>query len=57
MFSFFLSLQQEIHVLIRGNTHQVQQRQTLKFDRVIGAFAYNVGGSVWMFCCLEPQKC
>ena len=37
-----LARQQEIHDLVRRNTHQAQQRQKLKYDRAIRANAYNV---------------
>ena len=41
-----LARQQEIHDLVRRNTHQAQQRQKLKYDRAIRAKAYEVGEPV-----------
>ena len=32
-----IARQQEIHDLVRRNTHQAQQRQKLKYDRAIRA--------------------
>ena len=52
----FLARQQEIHDLVRRNTHQAQLRQKLKYDRAIRASAYNVGDPVWVFCRYVPQK-
>ena len=51
-----LARQQEIHDLVRRNTHQVQQRQKLKYDRAIRAKAYEVGETVLVFCRYIPQK-
>ena len=51
-----LARQQEIHDLVRRNTHQAQLRQKLKYDRAIRANAYNIGDSVWVFCRYVPQK-
>ena len=51
-----LARQQEIHDLVRRNTHQAQQRQKLKYDRAIRANAYNVGDPVWVSCHYVPQK-
>ena len=51
-----LARQQEIHDLVRRNTHQAQQRQKLKYDRAIRAKAYEVGELVWVFCRYIPQK-
>ena len=51
-----LARQQEIHDLVRRNTHQAQQRQKLKYDRAIRANAYNVGDPVWVFCRYVPQR-
>ena len=51
-----LARQQEIHDLVRRNTHQAQQRQKLKYDRTIRAKAYEVGEPVWVFCRYIPQK-
>ena len=48
--------QQEIHDLLRRNTHQAQLRQKLKYDSAIRANAYNVGDPVWVFCSYVPQK-
>ena len=36
-----LARQQEIHDLVRRNTHQAQLRQNLKYDRAIRARAYS----------------
>ena len=38
-----LARQQEIHDLVRRNTHQAQLRQKLKYDRAIRAKAYAKG--------------
>ena len=51
-----LARQQEIHDLVRRNTHQAQLRQKLKFDRAIQARAYQPGDLVWVFCRYVPQK-
>ena len=51
-----LARQQEIHDLVRRNTHQAQLRQKLKYDRAIQARAYQPGELVWVFCCYLPQK-
>ena len=48
--------QQEIHDLVRRNTHQAQLRQKLKYDRAIRARAYQPGELVWVFCRYVPQK-
>ena len=48
-----LTRQQEIHDLVRRNTHQTQKRQKLKYDRHIGAKAYN---SDWVFCRLYRER-
>ena len=48
--------QQEIHDLVRRNTHQAQLRQKLKNDRAIRARAYHPGELVWVFCRYVPQK-
>ena len=45
-----LSRQQEIHELVRRNTHQAQLRQKLKLDRHLKAKAHAVGDVVWVFC-------
>ena len=47
---------QEIHDLVRKNTHQAQLRQKLKYDRAIPAKAYKPGDLVWVFCRYVPQK-
>ena len=47
---------QEIHDLVRRNTHQAQMRQKLKYDRTIKAKAYKRGDLVWVFCRYVPQK-
>ena len=44
-----LARQQEIHDVVRRNTHQAQPRQKLKYDCAICANAYNVGDPVWVF--------
>ena len=51
-----LARQQEIHDLVRRNTHQAQLRQKLKYDRAIRARAYQQGEFVWVFCRYVPQK-
>ena len=51
-----LARQQEIHDLVRRNTHQAQLRQKLKNDRAIRARAYQPGEFVWVFCRYVPQK-
>ena len=51
-----LARQQDIHVLVRRNTHQAQLRQKLKYDRAIRAKAYRKGDFVWVFCRYVPQK-
>ena len=48
--------QQEIHDLVRRNTHQAQLRQKLKYDRALRAKAYEIGEPVWVFCRYIPQK-
>ena len=51
-----LARQQEIHDLVRRNTHQAQLRQKLKYDRAIQARAYQPGELVLIFCRYVPQK-
>ena len=51
-----LARQQEIHDLVRKNTHQAQLRQKLKYDRAIQTKAYSKGDLVWVFCRYVPQK-
>ena len=51
-----LARQQEIHDLVRRNTHQAQLRQKLIYDRAIQAGAYQPGELVWVFCRYVPQK-
>ena len=51
-----LARQQEIHDLVRRNTHQAQLRQKLNYDRAIRARAYQPGELVWVFCRYVPQK-
>ena len=51
-----LARQQEIHDLVRRNTHQAQLRQKLKYDHAIQARAYQPGELVWVFCRYVPQK-
>ena len=50
-----LARQQEIHELVRRNTHQAQLRQKLKFDRHLKAKAHAVGDAVWVFCHINPK--
>ena len=50
-----LARQQEIHELVRRNTHQAQLRQKLKFDRHLKAKAHAVGEAVWVFCHIIPK--
>ena len=50
------ALQQEIHDLVRFNTHQAQPRQKLKYDGAIQAKAYKLGDLIWVFCRYVPQK-
>ena len=47
--------QQEIHELVRRNTHQAQVRQKQKFDRHLKAKAHAVGDAVWVFCHIIPK--
>ena len=51
-----LARQQEIHDLVRRNTHQAQLRQKLKYDRAIQAKTYLSGELVWVLCRYVPQK-
>ena len=50
-----LARQEEIHELVRRNTHQAQLRQKLKFDRHLKAKAHAVGDAVWVFCHIIPK--
>ena len=50
-----LARQQEIHELVRRNTHQAQLRQKLKFDCHLKAKAHAVGDAVWVFCHIIPK--
>ena len=50
-----LARQQEIHELVRRNTHHAQLRQKLKFDCHLKAKAHAVGVAVWVFCHLIPK--
>ena len=50
-----LARQQEIHELVRRNTHQGQIRQKQKFDRHLKAKAHAVGDAVWVFCHIIPK--
>ena len=50
-----LARQQEIHELVRRNTHQAQLRQKLKFDGHLKAKAHAVGDAVWVFCHIIPK--
>ena len=47
---------QEIHDLVRRNTHQAELRQKLKYNRAKQAKAYKPGDLVWVFCRYVPQK-
>ena len=47
---------QEIHDLVRRNTHQAQMRQKLEYDRAIRAKAYEQSDLNWVFCRYVPQK-
>ena len=51
-----LARQQEIHDLLRRNTHQAQLRQKLKNDRTIRVKTYKQSELVWVFCRNVPQK-
>ena len=50
-----LARQQEIHELVRRNTHQAPVRQKQKFDRHLKAKAHAVGDAVWVFCHIIPK--
>ena len=50
-----MARQQEIHELVRRNTHQAQLRQKLKFDRHLKSKAHAVGDAVWVFCHIIPK--
>ena len=50
-----LARQQEIHELVRRNTHQAQIRQKQKFDKHLKAKAHAVGDAVWVFCHIIPK--
>ena len=50
-----LAKQQEIHELIRRNTHQAQVRQNQVFDGHLKAKAYSVGNAVWFVCHILPK--
>ena len=50
-----LARQQEIHQLVRRNTHQAQVRQKQKFDRHLKAKAHAMGDAVWVFCKIIPK--
>ena len=47
--------QQEIHDLVRRNTHQAQLRQKQQYDKKIKANPHNVGDAVWVFCHVVPK--
>ena len=51
-----LARQEEIHDLVRRNTHQAQLRQKLKYDRAIQARAYQPGELVWVFAATCRKK-
>ena len=51
-----LARQQEIHDLVRINTHQAQLQEKFKFDRAIRAKAYAKGDFVWVFCRYVPKR-
>ena len=50
-----LARQQEIHELVRRNTHQAQIRQKQKFDKHLRAKAHAVSDAVWVFCHIIPK--
>ena len=50
-----LARQQEIHELVRRNTHQAHLRQSLEFDRHLKAKTHAVGDVVWVFCQIIPK--
>ena len=50
-----LARQQEIHELVRSNTHQAKLREKLKFDRHLKAKAHAVSDSGWVFCHIIPR--
>ena len=52
-----LARQQEIHDVLRRNTHQAQLRQKLKYGRAISARAYQTGELVWVYELDTGQKC
>ena len=47
--------QQEIHELVRSNTHQAQLREKLKFDHHLKAKAHAVSDAGWVFCHIIPK--
>ena len=51
-----LALQQEIHDLVRRNTHPAQLRQKLKYVRAIQAKTYMKSDLVWVCCRYVPQQ-
>ena len=51
-----MARQQEIHDLVRRNTHQADLRQKVKYDLAIRAKAYKRGDLVRVFCRYVPQK-
>ena len=51
-----LAKQQEIHDLVKRNTHQAQQRPKLKYDRAIRANTYKIDEPVLVLCRYVPQK-
>ena len=52
---YLLARQQNIHELVRRNTHQAQLRQKLIFDCHLKAKAHAVGDAVWVFCHIIPK--
>ena len=47
--------QQEIHELVRRNTHQAQLRQKRQFDRGVRGKPFEVDELVWVFCRVIPK--
>ena len=51
-----MARQQEIHELVRRNTHQAQLRRKLKIDRHLKSKAHAIGDAVWVFCHIIPKS-
>ena len=51
-----LARQQELHDLVRRNTHQAQLQQKLKYDPAIRAKAHTKSDLLGVFCRYVPQK-